>query len=59
MTDKRRFKVTVWYVDKPKEIYRNQTSKEATAWERKFVKDSKIKNVRVENETGLRIVKDE
>jgi hypothetical protein len=55
MADNRRFKVTVWYSNKPKETYRNQTSKQATAWERLFVKNPDlVTGVRVENETDLK-----
>lgn len=55
MADVRRFKVTVWYAKKPKETYRNQTSKQATAWERLFVKNPDLVTaVRVENETDLK-----
>jgi hypothetical protein len=55
MADNRRFKVTVWYSNKPKETYRNQTSKQATAWERLFVKNPDLVTaVRVENETDLK-----
>lgn len=58
MTD-RRFKVTVWYYHRSKEVYRNQTDKEATAWEQKYTKERTIiKGVRVENETRLESVKD-
>lgn len=60
MSKDRRFKVTVYYYKKTREIYRNQTSKQATAWEREFVKNSDtIKSVRVENETQLKVVKDD
>ena len=56
----RKFKVTVWYYHRAKEVYRNQTDKEATAWEREYLKQpTVIKGVRVENEPRLKVVEND
>jgi len=54
-----RWKVTIIFYHGKPEVHRNQTDKQVTEHERRHLKNmSTIKNVRVEREPRLRIVKD-